>query len=151
MRASQARVTTEVERLNAARMGGEPVSKVICRPGVGYDDVVADVGEGDPGLTRGERSRVETLMRYAAYIERARKQLASRAEYETTSLGNVDYRKVASLSNEGREALERARPDSVGAAQRVRGVRDSDISALLVHLAAKQPRASSSGHDGVRA
>ena len=39
------------------------------------------------------------------------------------------------MANRG---LERARPATVGAAQRLRGVRDSDVAALLVHLRSKQ-------------
>ncbi len=77
-------------------------------------------------------------MRYAPYIERAEKHLAERSDFEQRPLTEVDFRTVASLSSEGREALERARPATVGAAQRLRGVRDSDVSALLVHLRSKQ-------------
>jgi len=137
---SEARVAGEVARLQRSRMLGESVSKVICRPGVGYDDVVAAIGEGDRELTARERYKVETRMRYDAYIARARKQLAERADFEGRSLDGVNYRSVASLSHEGLEALERARPASVGAAQRVRGVRDGDIAALLIHLAARSGR-----------
>jgi tRNA uridine 5-carboxymethylaminomethyl modification enzyme len=50
------------------------------------------------------------------------------------SLREVRYGDVPSLSNEGRETLERGRPATLGAAQRLRGVRDSDVTALLVHL-----------------
>src|SRR5690606_27839994 len=64
---SESRVAMEVARLEAARMGGEPVTKVICRPGVSYDDVVRVIGTGDPGLTARERFKVETVLRYASY------------------------------------------------------------------------------------
>lgn len=133
-RQSEQRVAAEVARLNGARHRGEPISKVICRPGVTYANVVDMVGPGSSDLTTTEKSKVETLMRYASYIERTERQLAARSEQEGASLGGVDYSRVASLSHEGRDALQRAEPATVGAAQRLRGVRDSDIVALLVHL-----------------
>lgn len=139
-RRSEQRVATEVARLNGARHRGEPISKVICRPGVTYTDVVGLVGPGSTDLTTSEKAKVETLMRYASYIERTARQLAARSEQEGASLSGIDYGRVASLSHEGRDALQRAEPATVGAAQRLRGVRDSDIVALLVHLKGAEGR-----------
>lgn len=139
-RQSEQRVATEVARLNGARHRGEPISKVICRPGVTYTDVVGLVGPGSTDLTTSEKAKVETLMRYASYIERTARQLAARSEQEGASLSGIDYGRVASLSHEGRDALQRAEPATVGAAQRLRGVRDSDIVALLVHLKGAEGR-----------
>ncbi len=134
VQASGARVRAELARLETARVGGEPATKVLCRPGESYDSVTATTGPGDPGLTAREKAKVETLVRYSSYIARARRQLDERAEYEERAISHVDFARVASLSSEGRESLERARPATVGAAQRLRGVRDSDVAALLVHL-----------------
>ncbi len=145
VRASEARVAAEVARLGAARIAGEPATKVLCRPGEDYASVVARVGPGDPELTEREKARVDTLVRYASYIERARKHLEERAEFEERSIAHVDFGRVASLSAEGREALERARPATLGAAQRLRGVRDSDVAALLVHLRSGHDRRAAAG------
>ena len=135
-RLSEERVATEVARLTNARVKGEPVSTIICRPDSSYRQVIDRIGPGSPDLTASETKRVETLMRYASYIERTSRQLRSRSEQEHASLRDVDFGEVASLSNEGREALHKAAPATVGAAQRLRGVRDSDVVALLVHLKA---------------
>ena len=124
----------EVERLGAVRYGGDLATKMLCRPGSDYASVVALVGRAEQDLDRDEIERVETLVRYASYIERSRRQLEGRESYEGMSLGEVDFAHVASLSAEGREALQRYAPRSLGAAQRLRGVRDSDVAALLVHL-----------------
>lgn len=145
MRASEARVRAEVARLERTRHQGDPASKVLCRPGVSYADVVSWIGPGDDELDATEAHKTETLVRYAAYIERSRKQLEGRAEYERTSLTGVDFGRVASLSTEGRDALVRAEPATLGAAQRLRGVRDSDVAALLVHLKSRRTPAARSG------
>ncbi len=135
--ASQDRVQTEIARLAATRHGGTLASKLLCRPEMLYADVVDLIGPSEVGLTSSEQTKVEILVKYEAYIERSRKELELRSSYETLSLDKIDYDKVASLSTEGKEALRRARPATLGAVQRLRGVRDSDLTALLVHVKAK--------------
>lgn len=134
LRASEARVGREVARLRETRRAGEPAAKILTRPGSGYEDAVAVAGPAAEALTPDEVRKVEILIKYEAYIERSRRELEARSEYERLSLAGVGYDEVPSLSNEGREALERHRPATLGAAQRLRGVRDSDFTALLVYL-----------------
>jgi tRNA uridine 5-carboxymethylaminomethyl modification enzyme len=153
MRASEERVRAEVARLETTRFQGDLASKILCRPGVTYQDVLGSIGPGPADLDRTEAHKAETLVRYAAYIERSRRQLEGRSEYESMSLAGVDFHRVASLSTEGREALVRAAPASLGAAQRLRGVRDSDVAALLVHLKTRrngEARQGGGARDGGR-
>ncbi len=138
VRASDARVQREAARLRSARIRGDLASTVLCRPGMDYGTVTQAIGPAEDPLSPAERTKVETLVRYASYIERSERHLASRSQYEHTSLEPVDFTRVASLSSEGREALERARPATLGAAQRLRGIRDSDVTALLVHLKSRR-------------
>jgi len=132
--ASEARVAAEVERLGRTRLAGDVAASVLCRPGVTYQQLVEGIGPAAAPLSVGEVRRVEIEVRYASYIERSQRQLAGRASFERVSIEAMDFARVASLSTEGREALERARPATLGAAQRLRGVRDSDVAALLVHV-----------------
>jgi len=130
--ASSRAVHGEVERLHGLRLQGELASKVLARPGNSYESLRPLLGESP--LSREEGERVEILVKYASYIERSRRELQSRSEYEEAALGELDLNSISGLSNEGREALLRERPLTLGAAQRTRGVRDSDVTALLVHL-----------------
>lgn len=132
--ASEGRIAAEVERLGRVRIGHDLAAMVLCRPGEGYESVVGRIGAPPLALTARESTRVETEVRYASYIERSQRQLSARRQYEHVALEGISFGRVASLSNEGREALERARPATLGAAQRLRGVRDSDVAALLIHL-----------------
>lgn len=136
VQASQTRVQTEVERLGATRHEGTLASKVLCRPEMSYADVIKLIGESSVNLTSSEQTKVEILVKYEAYIARSRKELDLRSSYEALSLAKINYAKVASLSTEGKETLRKASPATLGAVQRLRGVRDSDIMALLVHLKA---------------
>jgi tRNA uridine 5-carboxymethylaminomethyl modification enzyme len=131
---SRARVEAEVARLGLLRDGGELAATVLCRPGESYDTVAARFGAATAPLSAAEAGRVEVLVRYAAYIERSQRELAARVRFEAWSIADVEYERVASLSSEGRAALERGRPATLGAAQRLRGVRDSDVAALLIHV-----------------
>ncbi len=142
VRASAERVHAEVARLAAARHAGDSGSKLLCRPGMDYRAVIERVGGPEVALESGEVERVETLVRYAPYIERAERQLRDRGEYEGMSLSGVAFGRVASLSTEGREVLAKHAPATLGAAQRLRGVRDSDLAALVVHLRTQHGRRS---------
>ena len=130
---SEARVAREVERLSKTRYEGTLASKIICRPGVTYADVTELVGESSEGLSGEEKKKAETLVKYAAYIERSQKELEARKDYESLSLQEVDFERVSSLSREGSEMLKHHRPATLGAAQRIRGVRDGDVTALLIY------------------
>jgi len=132
--ASAVRVDAEVVRLGRARDGADLAATVLCRPDESYAKVVARFGPPAAPLSAAEEARVEVLVRYAGYIERSRKELDARARYEAWSLAGVAFERVPSLSGEGRGALESARPATLGAAQRLRGMRDSDVTALLVYL-----------------
>jgi len=136
LRESEARVAAEVARLNAVRIDGALASKVLCRPGMDYAGLTAKIGV-NPHLSPDEAKKVEILTKYAAYIERSQRELEARRSYEELSLKGVDFSRVSSLSKEGAEVLLRHRPATLGAAQRLRGVRDSDVTALLVHVKAR--------------
>ena len=47
---------------------------------------------------------------------------------------DIDYSKVMSLSLEGRQNLEKIRPESIGHASRIAGISPADINMLLVYL-----------------
>ena len=47
---------------------------------------------------------------------------------------NFYYKKIKSISNEGREKLMSVLPETIGQAQRIPGIRPTDISILLVYL-----------------
>ena len=47
---------------------------------------------------------------------------------------DIDYSKVMSLSLEGRQNLEKIRPESIGHASRISGISPADINMLLVYL-----------------
>jgi tRNA uridine 5-carboxymethylaminomethyl modification enzyme len=72
--------------------------------------------------------------RYAPYLERQEGEIARVLADEAVRLpAQVDYRAIPGLSNEMAERLSQARPATLGAAGRVRGVTPAALAALLVH------------------
>jgi tRNA uridine 5-carboxymethylaminomethyl modification enzyme len=137
IKTSEERVENEVKRLSTTRYQGDLGSKIICRPNVSYKDVVGMIGESFIGLNAIEQQRVEIILKYDSYIARNMRELENRKDYEELSLARVNFFSVPSLSTEGKQMLEKSRPITLGAAQRLRGVRDSDITALLIYLKSK--------------
>lgn len=132
-------IRSEQDRLGRSYLHGSPLTSVLCRPDYDYARTVAEAGLEPAGLTAEQITRLEILIQYDSYIKRSQRELEKRIDYEHLSLSGVDYGRVPSLSGEGRERLQKARPDSLGAASRLRGIRDSDVTALLVHLRQHTP------------
>ncbi|MBB4633068.1 tRNA uridine 5-carboxymethylaminomethyl modification enzyme [Sphingosinicella soli] len=79
--------------------------------------------------------QLHTDARYAVYLERQSKEIDAFRRDEALRLpGDLDYSAIGGLSNEMIDRLNRARPDSLGAAARVVGVTPAALSALLRHV-----------------
>ena len=79
-------------------------------------------------------AEIEEDARYAPYLERQESELRDLRANEQISLGDdLDYSAIAGLSNEMVERLTTARPDSLAAASRIRGITPAALAAILVH------------------
>ena len=121
------------QTLSAQRLGEQTADVLLRRPELGLSDAEA-LGAILPELTAAQREALEIRVKYAGYIERAERQLASESRARELSLTDVDFNAVVALSNEAREKLKRAMPRTLEQAARLPGVRHADISRLLVHL-----------------
>lgn len=99
--------------------------------GVGLDHVAPDAKIDIPAAVVAEL--VEDA-RYAPYIERQAEEVARLRRDERISLpDDLDYARVPGLSNEMIDRLEAARPASLAAAARIRGITPAALSAVLLH------------------
>lgn len=72
--------------------------------------------------------------RYAPYLERQESEVAQLRANDNVRLGRtLDFAAIPGLSNEMVEKLNAARPETLGAAARVRGVTPAALSAILLH------------------
>jgi tRNA uridine 5-carboxymethylaminomethyl modification enzyme len=73
--------------------------------------------------------------RYAGYLKRQDADIvAFRCEEDLALPTELDYERVAALSNEVREKLQRVRPATLGAAGRIPGMTPAALVALLRHV-----------------
>ncbi|MFP4407239.1 MAG: tRNA uridine-5-carboxymethylaminomethyl(34) synthesis enzyme MnmG, partial [Spirochaetaceae bacterium] len=78
---------------------------------------------------------LELDVKYEGYVARQERTIGRFQKMEHLKIpGDFDYDQVPGLSNESREKLKEIRPLSVGQASRISGVRNSDVSVLLVTL-----------------
>jgi tRNA uridine 5-carboxymethylaminomethyl modification enzyme len=79
--------------------------------------------------------QVEVRAKYSGYIERQQDEIDRQRKHEELPLPrDLDYGNVAGLSNEVRQRLAVARPDTLGQASRLPGITPAAVSVLLVHL-----------------
>ena len=77
----------------------------------------------------------ETIIKYDGYISRQKDEIEKLKVYENMLIPiEFDYKIIKSISSEGREKLSSVLPETVGQAQRIPGIRPTDISILLVYL-----------------
>ncbi|HEV2865071.1 MAG TPA: tRNA uridine-5-carboxymethylaminomethyl(34) synthesis enzyme MnmG [Allosphingosinicella sp.] len=76
--------------------------------------------------------------RYAPYLQRQQKEVeALRADERVSLPSGLDYAAIPGLSNEMVERLSSARPSTLAAARRVRGITPAALAAILVHVRRK--------------
>jgi len=80
-------------------------------------------------------NHVECSVKYHGYIERQERDIKAVREMESKVIpADFSYEAIAGLSTEARQKLVAKRPETVGQASRISGVRASDLSILVVHL-----------------
>jgi tRNA uridine 5-carboxymethylaminomethyl modification enzyme len=135
MQAKYARVQAELLRLQKSRVEGVSALQYLRRPEASYRQVLEQIGCPEMPLNWAEAYQVEVRAKYDGYIERQARLREKLKELESYLLpAHMDYSKVHSLSKEAVEKLRRVQPRSVAEASRIPGVRDSDLTALLVYL-----------------
>ena len=96
----------------------------------GRPDLLPDV----PGLDD-VVALAETEARYAGYLDREASMAARMTALDDLRIpAGFAFEDVSALSNEARQALARVRPQTLGQASRVQGVRAADVQVLMVLL-----------------
>ena len=129
--------TAAAEQL-AAKVG-KPISReysladLLKRPELEYADVAELKGEACVDLQAAEQVAIQA--KYAGYIERQQVEIDRLRRYENTPLpADLDLDAVDGLSNEVKQKLSDARPDTLARAGRIPGVTPAAISLLLIYL-----------------
>ncbi|MEZ6233032.1 MAG: FAD-dependent oxidoreductase [Phycisphaerales bacterium] len=131
--------------IEAGRVGGEALAKVVKRPGFGVEDLGKAIG-GAMGASDGvaardgdalDRGVLVTLLaerQYEGFVGRQRAEIKRQAELERRRLpAAMVFGSVPGLRGEARAALERYRPETFGQAGRLEGITPADLTILAVY------------------
>nr|WP_297457685.1 tRNA uridine-5-carboxymethylaminomethyl(34) synthesis enzyme MnmG [uncultured Halomonas sp.] len=106
---------------------------LLRRPELGYADLASLTGE--PVADDAVAEQVQIRAKYQGYIERQQGEIDKLKRHEATPLpADLDYQRVEGLSNEIRQKLSAARPETLAQAGRISGVTPAAVSILLIHL-----------------
>ncbi len=73
--------------------------------------------------------------KYKHYVEKQDKRIEKMRKMENSRIPeDFDYGSIPSLSTESRQKLEKIRPQTLGQASRISGIRNSDVMLLMVYL-----------------
>ena len=113
---------------------GKNALEALKNPDVTMDDLAVNIPEIDT-YAKSTRLQLELKIKYDGYIKRQDRQVDRFSKLEGIRIPvDFDYDKVEGISTESREKLKAVRPESIGQASRINGVRTSDVTVLLVYL-----------------
>lgn len=96
---------------------------------------LAPLDKERPDFSYDVEEQVNIQIKYEGYIDKQLRQVEQFKKLEKKRIPkDIDYSKVMSLSLEGRQNLEKIRPESIGHASRISGISPADINMLLVYL-----------------
>ena len=124
-----------IRELEQVRVEGGITAAAHLRKGGGVDSIPAEF----LSLQQAVREEVLYRVRYAGYLERERKTIAKLSEAEKIKIPpDFIYDGIPGLRKESAEKLSKIKPTTLAQAGRISGVNPSDISVLMVMLAAKK-------------
>tara|TARA_Y100000782_G_C10187598_1_gene267687 strand:+ start:4960 stop:6834 length:1875 start_codon:yes stop_codon:yes gene_type:complete len=129
------------------KLGTSPLTQkvkmenVASRPQVTLNDLLK-VDEGMAALIQSYdelsddvREQTEIELKYKGYIEKEKEMAEKMNRLEHIRLyQDFDYGSITSLSAEAKEKLIQVKPETLGQASRISGIKPADISVLMVHL-----------------
>ena len=109
----------------------ESAHKLLKRPQIKYSNLTTR----KPALTQNSIDKIEAEAKYEGYIKRQSREIEKLQKKENTPIPkSTRYTNIVGLSNEVKQKLEGARPETLARASRLPGITPAAISLLLVHL-----------------
>ena len=105
--------------------------ELLKRPSIKYNNLP----NHNKKLTKNIIDEIEAEIKYAGYIKRQKIEITKLQKNENTKIPTtLSYENVVGLSNEVRQKLISARPESLARASRLPGITPAAISLLMVHI-----------------
>jgi tRNA uridine 5-carboxymethylaminomethyl modification enzyme len=128
-------VAPTVEKETGAPIKGSiTLADLLRRPAMHAADLVRH-GLADGALPLPVREGAEIDIKYSGYLQRQQQQIDQVKRQSQRKLpSDLNYASIGTLSNEAREKLSAIQPTTLGQANRIPGVSQADITALLMWL-----------------
>ncbi len=85
--------------------------------------------------------QVDIQTKYKSYIEKEKEMVEKIKKLEGRKIDpKIDYNNVFSLSTEGKDKLNKIKPETIGDASRISGVSSSDVSILMLYLSSRRKK-----------
>ena len=131
VRAREADIAAEIERLNRTHHDGAPLAQWLKRPEMDYATLPGRRADLPPEVVE----QVEFNLKYEGYIAREQRQIEKADQISRQRFPpGFDFHAIPALRYESREKLSAIRPADLGQAARVSGVTPADIAILSVWL-----------------
>jgi tRNA uridine 5-carboxymethylaminomethyl modification enzyme len=105
--------------------------ELLKRPAIKYKTLPGH----EVGISNNIIDEIESKIKYEGYIARQKKEILKLQKNENTPIPSAtDFNNVIGLSNEVKQKLTEAQPESLARASRLPGVTPAAISLLMVHL-----------------
>ncbi|MCU0638279.1 MAG: tRNA uridine-5-carboxymethylaminomethyl(34) synthesis enzyme MnmG [Candidatus Krumholzibacteria bacterium] len=114
--------------------------RLLQRPGVSLGEVEKALPGGLLGLEPREIEMLNIGIKYDGYIKRQKRTAQRIVVMDKMRIPEDFNYDIGALSTEAREKLRKFRPETLGQASRISGVRNSDLSILMVFLGRKSDR-----------
>ncbi|MDC0508899.1 tRNA uridine-5-carboxymethylaminomethyl(34) synthesis enzyme MnmG, partial [Gammaproteobacteria bacterium] len=126
-----------IEAEHVEHQSGEKISnnislfEMLKRPKVFH----SHLPQGSDELPTNVIDEIEASVKYEGYIKRQKADIDKLQRNENTPIPEtIDYKNVVGLSNEVKQKLSEARPESLARASRLPGITPAAISLLMVHI-----------------
>ena len=109
-------------------------TELLSFPDISFDKIIKIwpvLGKIDPKIA----TQIEIECQYSVYIERQRNDInIYRKDSQLKIPKNINYSSVGSLSNEAKEVLIRAKPETIAQASSLPGITPAAIGAVIVYM-----------------
>lgn len=111
---------------------------ILSRPNVTLNDIISHSKQLNldlNGISKEALESAEILIKYEGYIKREAELAEKMNHLDKMKIpSDFDYKSFQAISIESREKLNKSKPENLGQASRVPGVKPSDISVLIIAL-----------------
>ncbi len=112
--------------------------KLLKRPHIGIKELMTLDPDFNTFLSQFSpevREQAEVQVKYDSYIEKEQQMVEKLSNMENYKIPiKFDYLTITALSNEGKQKLNKIKPETLGQASRISGVSPADLSILTVYL-----------------